>query len=81
VKMIIVTATDARQDLRNKLQKIAQENKFGLWIVNITKKKLTQILPPKTFRDRMEEEFKEPKDKEVKKKFPQKIRGEKNAEN
>jgi len=74
VKMIIVTASDASQDLRNKLQKIAQENKFGLWIVNITKNEPTQTLPPKTFRDRMEEEFKEPQDNEVKKKFPEGIR-------
>jgi len=81
VKMIIVASADGPKNLMDKLNKIAQENKFGLWRVDVTKKEPTQILQPKTFRDRMEEEFKEPQDNEVKKKFPQEVRGEKSAKN
>lgn len=35
-------------------------NKFGLWEIDISQKKPIEILTPKTFRDRMEEELKKP---------------------
>ena len=74
VKMIIVTAADAPQVLMTNLREIAEENKFGLWTADVAKEELTPILEPKTFRDRMVEEFREPIDEEVKAKFPEEIR-------
>ena len=75
VKMIIVTAADAPLALMSALKKIAKKNKFGLWTVDVNTMGVpTQILEPKTFRDRMVEEFKEPINAKVKKKFPEEIR-------
>lgn len=74
VKMIIVTAADAPPILMTNLSKIAEENKFGLWTADVDKEEPTPILKPKTFRDRMVEEFREPIDEEVKAKFPEEVR-------
>lgn len=74
VKMIIVTAADAPTALMSNLRKIAKENKFGLWTADVAKEEPTPILEPKTFRDRMVEEFREPVDAEVKALFTQGIR-------
>ncbi len=74
VKMIIVTAADGPKNLMGKLREIAEENKFGLWIADVAKDELTQVLEAKTFRDRMVEEFREPINREVKAKFPEEIR-------
>lgn len=71
VKMIIVTAADAPAALMSNMREIAEENKFGLWTVDVdTKEEPIQIFEPKTFRDRMVEEFSEPIDKEVRALFP-----------
>jgi hypothetical protein len=72
--MIMVTAADAPADLMSNLRKIAEENKFGLWTADVAKEEPTPILEPKTFRDRMVEEFREPIDAEVKALFPKGIR-------
>lgn len=74
VKMIIVTSVEAPPALMRDLKKIAKKNKFGLWTVDVAKEEPTQILEPKTFRDKMVEDFREPIDKEVKAKFPERIR-------
>ena len=72
--MIIVTAADAPAALMSNLREIAEENKFGLWTADVAKEEPTPILEPKTFRDRMVEEFREPIDAEVKALFPKGIR-------
>jgi hypothetical protein len=74
VKMIIVTANDAPSDLMSNLREIAEEGKFGLWTADVAKEEPTPILQPKTFREKMVEEFREPIDKEVKANFPEGIR-------
>jgi len=73
VKMIIVTAADVPPVLMTNLREIAEENKFGLWTADVDKEEPIQIFEPKTFRDRMVEEFREPVDEKVKE-FPKGIR-------
>lgn len=79
VEIIIVIPKKRYVKLREKLNKIAVVNKFGLWEVDLSQSELRVIFTPKTFRDRMIEEFKNPKDEKILKELPEKVRAKPEA--
>ncbi len=79
VTTVMVLPFGCDNTLKRKLKKIAEENKFGLWQIDTSKEipeKIDEeeIVEPKDFRDRMIEEFKDPKDEEILKELPEEVR-------
>ena len=62
VMIIMVITVNIETDIRNKLRKIAQDNSFGLWQVETTKKTPEVLCPSLDFRAHMEENLKNPQD-------------------
>lgn len=59
VRIFVVIPADCDQGWRKEVERIAEQNRFGLWKVDILQEQPDPIYKPGTFRDRMEEEFKE----------------------
>lgn len=75
VTTVMVLPFGCDNSLKDKLKKIAEENKFGLWHIDTSKETPEEIFEPKTLRERMVEEFKNPKDKKILKELPEEVRG------
>lgn len=79
VTTVMVLPFGCDNSLKDKLKKIAEENKFGLWHIDTSKETPEEIFKPKTLRERMVEEFKNPKDKKILKELPKEVRGKPEA--
>lgn len=62
IKMIIVIPARCKYDLKTNIETIAKNNGFGLWEIDNSKHEPSEIFLPKTFRDRMVDELKDPPD-------------------
>ena len=63
---IIMVITVTKPNIRKKLREIAEDNSFGLWQVETTKRTPEVLSPPRDFRAHMEENLKNPRDPRAK---------------